>query len=52
MALLNGGPREFFLLGQEQLVIADVFRPQPIERDSKVPGEVSQAPDVRAPGAG
>ena len=50
--LVERRPRELFLLDQEQLVIADVFRAQPIGCGSKVLGEVSQAPDVCALGVG
>jgi hypothetical protein len=46
--LVERRPRELFLLDQEQLVSADVFRAQPIWGGSKVLGKISQTPDVCA----
>jgi hypothetical protein len=47
-AYLQSGPREFLLMYQVQLILANVFRPQTVWRFVEVPGEVRHGLDVRA----
>src|SRR5271155_5091690 len=45
-------PRELFLLNQEQLILTDMFRSEPIWLDFKMFGKVGHATDVSALGMG
>jgi hypothetical protein len=44
--LIEQRPRDSFPLNQEQLVFPDVFRSQPIRRETEVLREVRDAADV------
>jgi hypothetical protein len=44
--LIEQRPRDLFALNQEQLVLPDVFRSQPIRRESEVLRELRYAADV------
>ena len=46
--LVERRPRELFLLDQEQLVLADVLRPEPIRGGLKVFGEVGDTTHICA----